>query len=81
MAGQLDAAPAAIEQPHAEGVLEIGNRLGDHRLRDRKISSRAPHCAGVCDRHENAEVAQFEARTDAVAPQHWSYPFGYDNIQ
>ena len=57
VAGQLNAAPAAIEQPHAEGVLEIGNRLGDHRLRDREISSRAPHGAGVCDRHENAEVA------------------------
>ena len=35
--GQFDATPAAIEQSYAKGVFEIGYRLGNYRLRNRKM--------------------------------------------
>ena len=68
--GQFDATPAAIEQSYAKGVFEIGYRLGNYRLRNRKMGGGTAHSAGVRYCHEDMEVAQLEAGPNAIAPRH-----------
>ncbi len=65
---RLYALPAPVEQAHAEGVLQIGDRLGNGGLRHVEGTRRLAHAAGLNDGHENIDVAQSEAAADAVVP-------------
>jgi hypothetical protein len=55
---RLDAPGAALEQPHAERMLEIGDRARDCRLRGAETLRRLRHAAGLDHRHEHAHVVQ-----------------------
>src|SRR5262249_47558439 len=65
-----NAAPAAIDQPHAERVLQLGDRLRYGRLRDIEPARRLAHAAGVDQRGEDVEVAQLQAALGALVPGH-----------
>src|SRR6202040_647453 len=67
---RLDALRAAVEQPHAERLLEAGDRSRDDRARDRQAVGGPRHVALLDHGHEDVEVVRVEAATDAVRPVH-----------
>ena len=72
--GQFDTLRGAIKQLYLEHLLEVGNRLGDHRMGDRKPLSRLRHAAGFRYGHYNVEIAQPDAPADPVRPFHFRTP-------
>jgi hypothetical protein len=74
VAGQEDAAPRALEQCHAEDVLQLGDGLGDRRLGDGQGLRRTAEAAPGRDLQEAGQVADL----DATVGRHVSYPFGYE---
>jgi hypothetical protein len=66
--GRFRALRRAVEETHAKCVLEVGNRLRHHRVRDGQAIGRARHAAGLHHRQKDMQVAQLEPAADAVAP-------------
>ena len=60
--------PAPVEQAHAEGVFQVGNRLGNGGLRHVEGARGLPHAARLYDGQENIHVSQFEAAANPVVP-------------
>ena len=65
---RLYALPAPVEQAHAEGVFQVGDRLGNGGLRHVEGARRLPHAAGLNDGQQNIHVPQFEAAAETVVP-------------
>src|SRR5262245_62996910 len=68
--GRLDALRCAVEETHAERMLEVGDGLRDDRLRDGKPLRRLGHAPRLGDSEKDVQVAQLDASTDPVAPRH-----------
>src|SRR4029077_16165665 len=66
--GRLDALPTPVKQAYTEGVLQVGNRFRNGRLRHVEGGCRLSHAARLNDGHQNVHVSQFEATADTVVP-------------
>jgi hypothetical protein len=64
----LDALWSTVQKPHAERMLEVGNDLGNGRLRDVEIRCSLGHAAASHDGVEDVQVAQLEAAADLFLP-------------
>src|SRR5215510_4664762 len=64
----LNALAAAVEQAHAQCVLQIGDRLRDGGLRHVEGACCLAHAACLDNGQQNIDVSQFEAAADAVVP-------------
>src|SRR5262249_2028389 len=71
---RLDAPRAALEQAHAERMLEVGGRPRDGRLRRAEALRRLGHAAGLDHGHQHAHVVQLEAALDAIDLGHGGIP-------
>src|SRR5262245_12997971 len=79
---RLDALAVAIEQAHAEGMLQFPDRSRNSRLSNIKALGRLPHAAGLHDGHEDVQVLQLQPASDAIVQLHTSPMFrGYDDIR
>ena len=58
----LHAPREAIEERHAEGVLELGQHPRGRRLRHRDVLRRLPQAAVLGDRHEQRELPRLQPR-------------------
>jgi hypothetical protein len=67
---RLDALRRAIEHAHTERVLEIGDRLRHHGVRDRKRARGLRHVSALHHREQDVQVAQLEPAPDTAAPVH-----------
>ena len=67
---RLDAARAAIEQAHAEHVLEIRDRRRNSRLRHGKLACRLADAARFHHSREDIEVAHSKPAPEAAFPFH-----------
>ena len=67
---QIDAVRRAIEQADAQGMLQVGNRLGHDRVGDRKLPCGLGHVSALHDREQNMQVAQLEPPPDSIIPLH-----------
>jgi hypothetical protein len=65
---RLNTTRAAIEQSHADSVLELGNDARDSRLRDSQLRRSLGHAAESHDAHEYVQMAQLEAAADLPFP-------------
>jgi hypothetical protein len=65
---RFDAARAAVQKPHSDGRLEIGDRLGNDRLRHAQLAGGAAHGAGLNDGEQHMEIPQSEAAADPALP-------------
>ena len=68
--GRLDALRCAVEETHAERMLEVGDGLRDDRLRDGEPLRRLGHAPRLGDSEKDVQVAQLNASADPVAPRH-----------
>jgi hypothetical protein len=66
----LDAASVAVDQVHAEGVLKIGDRFRNRRLRHSEGHGRLAHTPGLDDGRQDIEIAQLETALDAMIQGH-----------
>ena len=66
--GGLDASPAAVEQTDLERVFQIGNDLGNGRLRDAQSLRGPRHAAFRRDGCKNVEIAQPQMPSDPIFP-------------
>ena len=66
--GRLDALSFAIEQPHAQRVLKVGDDLGHGRLRDAELLGRLGHASDPNDRRKHVEIAQTQAPANLAFP-------------
>src|SRR5215467_6726603 len=67
---QFDAVRAAIKQAHAQALFEIGDRLGDDRMRDGEALGGLRHAATLRHRQQDVEIPKFELAPDSVSPMH-----------
>jgi len=67
---ELNPARGAIQQCSADGVLHVGDGLGDRRLRQPKTVRRFGHAADLCDRLERMQILEAQASADAIIPLH-----------
>jgi hypothetical protein len=79
---RLDALGAAVEKPHPQRVLQVGDRFGNGRLGHAELSGALGHAAALGDRGKDVEIAQFEPPADAALPvslsaDHRFYLLGY----
>ena len=72
-----DAAPAAVEQPDAERVLQFHDRFGNAGLRDAEVFRRLAHAAGLDHSHEHFQVAELETPLRALGPWHRRSPHSF----
>ena len=68
--GRLDALAMAIEQAHAERMLQIRDRSGNVGLEVFEAPRRLAHAAGLHDGHEDVQVLQLHPAADAIAQLH-----------
>jgi hypothetical protein len=78
--GGLDPLPAPVEKTHPERMLEIGDGFRNRRLRDTQTANGLSHAAGIDDREENIEVAQFEAVLEAFGVRQRPSPRSFQNL-
>jgi hypothetical protein len=57
---ELKLSRGAIEQPHAQAILELAHRLADGGLRHPERTRRGAEAAGLDDADEGAELFQVE---------------------
>jgi hypothetical protein len=69
--GGLNAPAGAVEQTHAEGMFQTGDRSRHYRLRDRKAVGRLGHAAPLHRGKEDVHVLQLETAADAISPLHF----------
>src|SRR5258708_7018358 len=65
---RLDALGAAIEKPHAEGMFEGGDHLGNSGLRNAEVLRRLGHAAALNHRREHMQVSQSQPAADLTLP-------------
>src|SRR5262249_26613620 len=65
---RLDTLRIAVKQAHAEGMLQIGDHLGDGRLRNAEMCRRLGHAAALHDGEEHVEIAQPETAANLAFP-------------
>ena len=76
--GRRDAVTTAVEQAQAQRVLHVCNGFRHRGLRHREFGRGLGHAAALHDGHQQMQVAQFEAASDAISPGHvWTYRNGY----
>jgi hypothetical protein len=56
-------------------LFEIGDRLGNGWLGHVELDSCPSHAAGLDDGHQDIEIVQFEAASNAIGPRHNGHPF------
>ena len=66
--GRFNAARTAIQQAHAERVLQIRDHLRDGRLRNSEEGGRLGHAAGLINRKQHVEIAQPDPPSDPGLP-------------
>src|SRR5262249_15176070 len=71
--GRLDALGAAVEQPHAQRMLEVGDDLRNGGLRHPELCGRLGHAAALHDREEDMQVAQPQPTADLALPIDFSW--------
>ncbi len=64
----FDTPRTAVEKPHADGVLEVGDDFRNSRLRDSEMCGCLCHAAALHDGDKHVQVAQFDAATDLTFP-------------
>ncbi len=74
--GRLDTLALAVEQAHAERVLQVGNRFRNVGLGGVQLLRRLPHAAGLHDCHKDVHVLQPDPSADAVTHLHDFIPYG-----
>jgi hypothetical protein len=67
---EFNPARGAIQQRSPDGVLHVGDGLGDRRLRQPKTVRRFGHAADLCDGLERMQILEAQASADAVVPLH-----------
>jgi hypothetical protein len=67
---RLDAFRRAIENPYADRVLDVRDRLRYRRLGHRQPLGGFPHAAELGDRQQHVQIVQLEPPADAVVPLH-----------
>jgi hypothetical protein len=72
---RLHALRRAIEEPHAQRVLEIGDGLGDDGTRDGKPLGRLRHVPLLGHSEEHVQISRFEPTADAIRPLHGFAPY------
>src|SRR5262245_11281697 len=60
----------AVKQPHAERMLQVRDRLGNDRMRNRKMRGGLRHAARFRHREYYMEVSEPDAAADAIGPIH-----------
>ena len=68
--GRRDPSGTAVEQGHANGLLQISNRSGNGGLRRVEECGGFVHAAGLNDRHQDMKVVQFHPASDAIVRLH-----------
>ena len=68
--GRLDALAVAIEQAHAERMLQFRDRSRNGGLGGVQALRRLAHAAGLHDGHEDMQVLQLHPAPDAIAQLH-----------
>ena len=68
--GELDSLGAAVEQPDAQGMLQVGDGLGDDRVRDCEMRGGLRHAAPFGHGEHDMQVPQPDAAPDAIRPIH-----------
>ena len=58
------AARGALEQPHAQVILKLGNPRRRHRRRDPQIAPRGGHAAQFIDTNEGADIVEIGHSSD-----------------
>ncbi|HVV63618.1 MAG TPA: hypothetical protein VHD14_17855 [Pseudolabrys sp.] len=69
---RLDPLRTAVEQAHAQGVLEVRDGSRNGRLRRVQLRCRLAHAAALDHGHQNMQVVELEAASDPVGPAHGS---------
>ena len=64
-----DTLRAAIEQPHAERMLQGGDRFRDRRSRDAELGAGPRHAAVLDHGEEDEQVAQPQSAADLLFPR------------
>ena len=72
--GRLDALGVAVEQPHAERLLQICDRSRNGGLGGVQELRRLSHAAGLHHRHQDVQVLQLHPASDAIAQLHLGIP-------
>src|SRR5262249_7349115 len=67
---RLDPLAVAVEQAHAEGMLQFRDRSRNRRLGAVEAFRRLPHAASLHHGHEDVEVLQLQPASDAIAQLH-----------
>jgi hypothetical protein len=68
--GRLDPLAMAVEQAHAERMLQFSDRSRNVRLSGIEDLRRLPHAARLHHGHEHVEVLQFHPASEAIAQLH-----------
>src|SRR3954451_9931147 len=69
--GEHDAARRAVEQPHAELLLELADLLADRGLGDVEAIRRTAEVQLLRDRDEVPQVTEFHARSPSISLGLW----------
>ena len=72
--GRLDSVWSPVEKTQSDRMLNLCDRLGDGRLRNRKLRGRFAHAARFRNGQKNVQIAQPEAFSNAVRPVHVLIP-------
>ena len=70
--GELDAARIALQQTHAEGVLQFADRARDDGMGDGELARRLRHAPALRHREQDMQVAQLDPAPDPIVPAHWA---------
>jgi hypothetical protein len=73
--GRLDPPGRAVDQTHANGVLQFGNRSGDGGLPGVQERCRLIHAASLHNSHEDVQVVQLHPASDTIAHLHRVAPY------
>src|SRR5882762_6214391 len=76
--GRLDALAVAVEQAHAERILQLRDRSRNVGLGCIEALRRLPHGAGLHHGHEDVQVLQLHPASDAIAQLHVGPHFGFE---
>src|SRR5262249_2599678 len=67
---KFDTLRAAVKQPHAQTLLQIGDRLGDNGMSYGEALGGFRHATGFGHCQKDVEIPQFQLAPDAVRPMH-----------
>src|ERR1700742_2589130 len=67
---EFNSARGAIQQRSPDGLLHLGDGLGDRRLRQPETVGRLGHAADLCNGLQRMQILEAQASTDTVVPLH-----------